>query len=389
MPSTLFFPLDRIQPSQILSQYSEWIYFTLILVFFISISGITLRRHFDKPYVKPLIVAVGLMLTVGVFRFKGQLTKVFEGWGILGTILVVFIAATIPYGLCRGFGLARGKAFYLTYILFYIISWVQFSHVYHALGDKNLGLLNLGLLILFIISLFKMMKFRKSLSTMATDFKNTGPFRSEIDHEIEEEGREIRALKRTGERVTKIEIHTVEDMAESLAEIQRIVESHRNNLPREERLRIARILQEISSKEKILNSCFDSVRKLFGQLGTADSNQLKELKGRMAKTNGKELKILKAEIKDEEEKLRIEKMILELEQKLGQHVNIFNERLDLSLQQIRNSSYPYNAKPYLVKTRLILKDISEILKETKMLEGKIIKLTKLEKRLLKKERENV
>jgi len=53
MPSSLFSPFDAIQPSQILSQYSEWIYFTLILVFFISISGIALRKHFDKPYVKP------------------------------------------------------------------------------------------------------------------------------------------------------------------------------------------------------------------------------------------------------------------------------------------------------------------------------------------------
>jgi len=389
MPSSLLFPLDKIQPSQILSQYSEWIYFTLVLVFFISISGITLRRHFDKPYVKPLIVAIGLMLTVGVFRFKEQMIAVFEGWGILGTILIVLIAATIPYGLCRGFGLARGKAFYLTYILFYILSWIQFPHVYHALGDKNLGLLNLGLLILFIVSLFKMVKFRKSPSAMATDFKNAGPLQTEIDHEIEEEGDEIKALRTRGERFTRIEFHTVEDMAESLAEIQRIVESHQNNLPREERLRIARILEEISTKEEILNSGLGNVRKLFGQLGSADSKQLQELKGRMAKTNGKERKILKAEIKDEEEKLRIERAIVELERKLGQYVNIFNERLGLSLQHIRNSPYPYDAKPYLAKARVILKDISEILKEIKILDGEIIKLTKLERRLLKKERENV
>jgi len=386
MPSTLFFPLDRIQPSQILSQYSEWIYFTLVLVFFISVAGITLRRHFDKPYVKPLIVAVGLMLTVGVFRFKGHLIAVFEGWGILGTILIVLIAATIPYGLCRVFGLPSGKAFYLTYILFYILSWVQFPNVYHALGDRNLGLVNLGLLILFIVSLLKMVKFRKSPSAMAKDFRNAEPLRPEIDHEIEEEGHEIKALKTKGERFTRIEIHTVEDMAESLAEIQRIVESHQNSLPQDERKRIARILEEISTKEEILNSGLGSVRRLFGQLGTADSKQLQELKGRMAKTNGKERKILKAEIRDEEEKLRIEKAIVELEQKLGPYVNIFNERLGLSLQHIRNSPYPYDAKPYLAKTRLVLKDITGILKEIKVLERDVVKLSKLGKKLLKKER---
>ena len=122
MLSSLLFPLDQIKPSQVLSQYSEWIYFTLVLVFFISVSGITLRKHFDKPYVKPLIISVGLMLTFSVFKYRGRLTTIFEGWGILGTILLVIIAATIPYGLARGFGLPGGKAFYLTYILFYILS---------------------------------------------------------------------------------------------------------------------------------------------------------------------------------------------------------------------------------------------------------------------------
>lgn len=81
MPSSMFFPLDSIKPSEILSQYSEWIYFTLTLVFFISIAGIALRKHFDKPYVKPLIITVGLMLTFGAFRFKEQLTSIFESWG--------------------------------------------------------------------------------------------------------------------------------------------------------------------------------------------------------------------------------------------------------------------------------------------------------------------
>jgi Na+/H+ antiporter NhaA len=65
MPSSLLFPLDQIKPSQVLAQYPEWIYFTLVLVFFVSLSGIALRKHFDKPYVKPLIISVGLMLTFG------------------------------------------------------------------------------------------------------------------------------------------------------------------------------------------------------------------------------------------------------------------------------------------------------------------------------------
>ena len=138
----MFFPLENIQPSEILTQYSEGIYFTLTLVFFISISGIALRKHFDKPYVKPLIISLGLMLTFGAFRFKAQLTSIFDSWGILGSILLVAMVATIPYGLCRGFGMRAGKAFFLSFILIYILSWVKFPEFYGGLADQNLGLVS-------------------------------------------------------------------------------------------------------------------------------------------------------------------------------------------------------------------------------------------------------
>ena len=126
MAEAILYPLDRILPSQLLSQFSEWIYFSLILVFFISVAGVTLRKHFDRPYVKPLIISVGLMLTVGVFMFKNQLVMIFEGWGILGLILLVLLVATIPFGLCRGYGMPAKKAVYLTYILIYIVAWFKF-----------------------------------------------------------------------------------------------------------------------------------------------------------------------------------------------------------------------------------------------------------------------
>lgn len=81
MAPSLLFPFEQIKPHLFLQQYSDWIYFTLILVFFISVSGVALRKHFDKPYVKPLIISVGIMLTVGIFKFRHLLVSIFEGWG--------------------------------------------------------------------------------------------------------------------------------------------------------------------------------------------------------------------------------------------------------------------------------------------------------------------
>ena len=386
MPSSLLFPLEQIKPSQILSQYSEWIYFTLVLVFFISISGITLRKHFDKPYVKPLIISVGLMLTFGVFKYKEGLSTIFEGWGILGTILLVIIAATIPYGLCRGFGMPGGKAFYLTYILFYILSWVKFPEIYHVLADNNLGLVNLGLLIVFFVAIFKVVKLGKFPSLGSSNLAGRNPLRPEISREIEIEGDESRLVKKQAGKMTKIEIRSIEDMGEALAEIQQIIETHKNNLPKEERERIAHILKDISKKEELFNKSVQNLRKLFQRIDIIDLKELQELKERLSKVDDKEKQIVKAEIREEEEKIRIEKSILEYETRLGQYLKPFNGFLMQAVDHIRGSPYPYDANAPLVRARVVLKDILEMAKETKALEEKLIRLTKSEKKLLKKER---
>jgi hypothetical protein len=387
MPSSLLFPLEKINPSQLLSQYSEWIYFTLILVFFISVSGITLRRHFDKPYVKPLIISVGLMLTVGVFMFKDRIRMIFEGWGILGTILLLIVAVTIPFGLCRSFGLSTSKAFFLTYVLFYLLSWTKFPQFYHSLSDQNLGFINLFLLILFFVAVFKVIKFHKSASDMVRDLDRSSPYRSEIEQEIEMLDKEKKIFKRQAKRFTKIEIKTIDDIAQALADIQHTVETHKNNLPREERERIAHILQLVSKKENVFNKSIWSLQKIFKSTDLLDEKQLQELKERMAKVSGSERKFLKAEIMREDEKLKIEKPVLDFQNKLEDYLNYFNKLLGMALKLINTGTYPYDAKPHLAKARVILKDITNLLKEMKVLEKRLISLTKAEKRLLKKERE--
>lgn len=327
------------------------------------------------------------MLTVGVFRFKDRIRMIFEGWGILGTILLLLVAVTIPFGLCRGFGLSTSKAFFLTYVLFYLLSWTKFPHLYHSLADQNLGFINLFLLILFFVAVFKVIKFHKSPSDMVRDLYRSSPYRPEIEQEIEMLDKEKKIFKRQAKRITNIEIKSIEDIAEALADIQRTVETHKNNLPHEERERIAHILQQMSKKEDVFNKSIWSLQKIFKSTDLLDEKQLQELKERMAKVSGSERKFLKAEITREDEKLKIEKSVLDFQNRLEDYLNYFNKLVGRALKLINTGTYPYDAKPYLAKAMVILKDIASLLKEMKVLEKKIISLNKAEKRLLKKERE--
>jgi len=389
MSASLLFPLDQIRPSQFLSQYSEWIYFTLLLVFFLSVAGIALRKHFDKAYVKPLIISVSLMITIGLFKFRNSLTTIFESWGILGTVLLIIIGAAIPFGLSRSFGLSAAKSFFIAYVLFYILSWLQFPQIYYFLAEKNLGLVNLGLLVLFLVAIIRFVKFGKWAPKMSTNLGNTGTYDSEIGNEIGMQGVEKSMIKKQAARITKIEIRTIDDIVQFLEQINQVIEKHRNNLPLEERHKISNILKEIVKKEQIFKKALLNLHKLFKRISVFDVNQFEKQKKRMANVDEKERKIIKEEMIGEEEKLKIEKTIFGFEEKLNRYVDSFNKYLGAAIDHLGASPYPYDVKPYLSKARLVLKEISEMLKEIKTLEEKLVSLSVAEEKLLKKEKQTV
>ena len=380
-------PLDNIRPSDLLGQYSEWIYFTLILIFFISVAGLTLRKHFDRPYVKPLIITVGLMMTVGVFMMRDKLVAIFEGWGIVGTLLLVFVAATIPYGLCRGFGMPANRAFYVVYVLFYILSWVKFPDVYYYLGDHNMGLVNLGLLILFIYSVYKIVPTRRSKNDLSGSLQMDNPVNRELGREIDIQDQETKTIARQENKVTAFEIKTITDIEESLVEMMRLIQVHNANLSTQDRVKIAATLKNISRKEDLFLKTLRNLKQLLPRLHVLDEKQLQEMKNRLNRTTGNEKQAIEQEITLEEEKMRLEAEIMGLEQTLEQELGSFNNLLREAIQVLNSSSYPRDAAPHLAKARLILKDIMGLIEKIRKCEDAVVQLTKTEKSMLKREKE--
>ena len=360
-------------------------YFTLILVFFISVAGLTLRKQFAKPYVKPLIITVGLMLTVGVFMMKEQLAMILGGFGVLGSLLLVILVATIPYGLCVGFGMEKSKAFYVTYILIYLLSWVKYSSFHDALLENHLGFVSVALLILFIVAVLKMIKFNRAQKITAGNFKSESPYKPEIEKEISIEDQEFGAEKKQI-NITKFEADTIEDMTESLADIQYCLETNNGTLIGEDRQKVATLLKEMTKKEEHFKERLKSLQKVLQRVVRMDVADLAELERRHSKARGKQRHILQEEIKSEKRKIETEKVVAGYEAKLGQAIEAFNQCMGAAFDHVSRSSYPLGAKPYLARARQILKDISDMLKEMKEQEKKIVKLIKEEESLLKHER---
>ena len=62
MPSTIDIldPFNRIHPGQFISEYSDWILFTLLLFFFWAVVGISLKKHFEQSRYLRVLIEVSL-----------------------------------------------------------------------------------------------------------------------------------------------------------------------------------------------------------------------------------------------------------------------------------------------------------------------------------------
>ncbi len=387
MAPTLF-PFDLSTPSQILSKYSEWLYFTLCLVFFISIAGVTLRKHFDRPYVKPLIVSVGLILTVAVFMAKDRIALIIGGWGLLGTTLLALMAAFIPFGLARGFGLPTGRAFFLTYIPFYILSLAKFPQLHQWLASNNLGLISLGLLVLFIVAVWQLVSFRRQGFKSPDNWvRNNSPHRPAIDKEVRLAAGEERVLKHEGIRLTKHDLRTIEDMENALSEVQTVLSRHANNLDRDDRERIAKLLRNVAAGERLFKQDLDRLHKAFQKVWILDHQTITEIKERMKQAKGKHRRLLKAEFDREQEKLNIEDATNDLQSKLDHNLKTFDYVLTEAIDHFRTSPYPASdAKPQITQARQALQQIKTILSVLRDFEQRLLHLAKSEATLLEAER---
>ncbi len=384
MSPGLLGPFDVISPQQILTQYSDWLYFTLVLIFFIAVAGLTLRRHFDQPYVKPLIISVGLMLTVALFMKRDWLLMLFDGWGVVGALLLVIVVAVIPYGLARGFGMSAGKAFYLTYILFYILSWVKFSAFYTGLAEHRLGIVNVAFLLFFFYSIYRLLA--GSAKSSLRDIKsNISPATPELQREIKEQTHEGQALTRQAWPLTRQEIKTVKDMEEALFGVQKLVEHGENRLSKGDRDKAVLLLRQLVKGENVLKGDLVKIKRLLAGISSLDARELDSKRKRLNEAKGDEKQVLRAEIHRQEMKLRAEKTIQGYEQRLVQGVEAFQNALNGVINILSRSPYPLDARPLLVQARTILNSIKEVLSQIAHVEEKLVDFTKEEQRLLKQE----
>lgn len=394
MASAIFFPLDLISPGQLISEYSEWIYFTLVMVFFMAVAGIALRRHFQHPYVKPLIVAIGLLMAVAVFQKRQYLSLILEGWGSLGSLLLFGMAAVIPFGLAKGLGLPAGRAGWLSYVLLYLLAWAHLPEFFQGLINRGLGIINLVLLVLFVVAIWRGFRIRLARHKWMTSAKDgsLGDWEQrdrqdteDIDRELKIDQAEAKALKKEALPVTSRELKSCEDVEEALKAIQKTINTAKGPLAHSEKEKVVALLRKTASIRKFIQVSASRLKSIFQRINILDEKQIGEMRDRYKNAKGEKQKLIKKELSHENEKLVLRQTVGKLASRLTTSLKAFDDCLNRAVGVFRSGSDPMQSLPVIDEARRAAKNIKTLTMAMSDVEKRMIWILKHERKVMKRE----
>ncbi len=386
------FPFEAIDPGELLSQHSEWIYFGLVLVFFISVAGLALRRHFERPYAKPLIVAAGLILTITVFKNRTALSMVVHGWGVLGTLLLIAMVVMIPFGLARGLGLKSIRAFWISYAIAYAIAWANYAQFFESMAQRGLGLINTVLFVLFLVSLWKSLQFRfQRKARLDTENQpvnevNSRSFGNEKgEYDFNPNKSEDRVISKKLLPAVRNEFQSIEQLAESLRIIEEIVRGHGQALTSDDRRQIAEQLQNALGQERLFMQSLVMVKQYIGKMQILDAREFNRLKVRAQNAQGPKRKILLMELDRNKGKMHLDEAIKKADSHLAQSMTAFDHYLKSVIQGLQVNANPTMIQADIQRANRVLKGMQADVSHIKAIEKRLMRVVHEEQDLIRVE----
>jgi hypothetical protein len=387
-------PLEYLDLGALLDKYSDWILFTILLMFFVSIVKLALRKRFEESRsFRVLAGSLGFLLAFSMYYsiYKGWLYLNILGFGLFGAFLLISMILIIVYSFLMSYGVHKTRALAIGYALCYISAWYIFPN--HAeLVAAFFPPLNGLLLILFFISIYKAVSsfFQgKSLISAAKDLNANARFSTADDAEVEKEilddKKEIRHLKRDTLKLTKNEINTINDIDNLLKQMYDLIKGKGNSISQQEVAEITNILRAITKKEDVLKNGLHIMAKHVNAYKTIHKRSIPELQKRLNRAFDKEIKSkIEREMLYQRRMLEVLDFMRKYEHRIVNFTQAFNQLLFTALERIKNS-HPYDSIPYLKKAHNNLQEMKHIYEKQLKFEKYLIKTGKKTVHGLKKE----
>ncbi len=391
-------PFNRIKPGPFISQYEDWIIFTLLLFFFWSIVGIALKQRFkESRHLRVLITSTALMMTIGTYYsiYRGWLHLSLQGLGLLGAALIFIAVFFVVFGLMRGYGMKKSQSLCIGYALVYISLWAVSPTIYENLADI-FPPLNAILLIMFIFALWKSVtgffRHARDPNEAANELKQTrftSPDDAEIDQEIKEDKQQNRQIKKQTMKVTKVELKTLAEIEDYLKSMIQTVKAHGNSLQQQEQTQMVATLRAIYNDERILQKGLNTIRThilAYSKIHRRDIPELeKRLQHAKERKNKKNQAAIFEEIQYQKTMLKALDFMNRYESTITEFTRSFNQLIYKAIQNLK-SHYPSDALSHLHIAHKNLIKMKHIYDKQRDLEKSIIKFNKKTIKDLKKEK---
>ena len=382
------------QPNEIINgTYGEWIILILLCGLFIAIAGAVLpKRLTEKRYGKALVVFTGLILGFGLYMAKDLYNFNLESFGFLAIMLIIIVAAFVTYGLIR-MGMNKALATSLTYCLVFLTFFLMTPSIFDSIA-QSLPILNLififAAIYLFGNMLFKMFISPKPATALARDLAHADvppQDQSEIEKEIDFEKKERKLVKGQTIKLTKKELKSIDHIYDYLKEIEKsLKQSEGMQITEDQKQHIAEALHRIGKTREDFLKGLNLLKQHVKHYRARDQNKINELQKRFyAAKEGNKKHRIKKEVLLEKRKLEIFEFFNSHYNKIMNFLNDFDLQIQKAVIYIKENNTKGAIHP-VQTARNHMNIVWHVLKELKKHELYLLRISKKEEKILKKEK---
>jgi len=390
--------LDQIfymEPGPFLAKYGSWIFLFLAAAIFVSLVDLALKSHFENNKARRVLVgSIGTALTLlGYYSIHQGTIKINTvGIAIYAMLLIFFICFFIFFAIVRALT-KKGEetkdsfSFMIAYLVTYIVAWGIAPDFFKQLADISPsanGFLALIALLSFLVLLIMMFGFfHGNMPTLPGSLRKaahgltkklTTADTVEIDKEIKEDKKEIKLIKHKTFRLTKREIHTVDDIEDEVDHMRRALKHHKGNLTDEDKKEITTSIQKIRQYEQVLWRFHDLIEKHETAYHGKHKKDIWKLNQRLEETQDpKQQQILKEELTYQKRMIQALEYFNKYRSPIVKLVRSFNRFLATAIERLK-TNYVDDAIRNLEQAHKNLYDLKHMYAQQKGLEKYLMKM---------------
>jgi hypothetical protein len=382
----LLHPFQSLEIPNFYDLNHSWIDFFIFLCLFVSVAKLTIGRRFQGRDGRILSVVVGLVLSLSLSLAEMKMGFSIGSFGPIAAAIVIFLMGLVIFYLIRSVGAGFGPAGSLAFIITYFLIRATAPNFFLWIEENQwTGFVHLGLVVALIISFWKVISAFLSKGKMESwgrSLERSHDQNLDLKPNIDQEKNEKSLIKSRLEKITKKGVKNGKEIVEDLKEMLKIIDEF-GDTDRGRHL-VSEKIRDIASRENLILNQLGSLKEISARIESFDLKAFKDLKARWDKVPDKEKGIVREEIQIEKDKILSEEKLREMEAEVMRYDKDFRYSLNMAVASLR-SNQPNQARDWVLKAIKAEEEAVNILKEMKSLEDRLLKLTKMEFRTLRKE----